>query len=59
MTHLWHTGPGEHDYTELHINATDITLWQHRHGDISSVTINHKTALEIAAHINKHCNRNN
>jgi hypothetical protein len=50
-THLWWTGPGPDDCIEIHFNETEVTIWQYRHGDISSVTANRQTAEEIANYL--------
>lgn len=56
---LWWTGPGDDDCVEIHAHPNEITIWQYRSGDITSVTVDTKTALEIAAFITANIDRRN
>lgn len=56
---VWFTGPGDDDMVEIHIHPNEVTIWQTLRGDITSVTTDTKTALELAAHIRLHLDRSN
>lgn len=58
-TRVWFTGPGDDDMIEIHIHPNEVIIWQNLRGDITSVTADAETALELAAFIQTHLDRRN
>lgn len=49
--HVWWTGPTDTDCVEIHVKPDEVTIWQHQHGNISSVNMTPQLAEEIANYL--------